>query len=928
MSIIAAAHPAHPAHPAAPAAPGFALTKIQPPRPRGRLIARPRLEQQLAQALAMLPLVLVSAPAGFGKTAAIARQVGQLGAGTALAWIAVDEDDDLGRLAACVVAALEPFDLPWRTSPEALVAMQDGQREARQVLASELLNALAATDVPRGLIVFDDLHRVTDPAVFEWLDALLERLPPHWGLLIAGRADPPLALARLRARGELAEFRQDALRFDDDEVADLVRLRAQGLPAGAGDAALPEAARALLGRTQGWPAGINLALAHSGRPGAAGQPAPAGSLLERHVFDYLTVEVLDNLEPALRDFLLRCAVLPELSLSRCVAVSGHSPAQAARQLEEIERRGLFVSVRGADAGSETVLCLHDLFRDCLAQRLRSELPGEWPRLQRLAADSEPDLVRRVGHLARAADWPAAEAALYAQGPSLLARGAVQPLLRLIEQFPAAVREASPRLAHLRGLCAWAHWDILTMCQCLAQAADGHQRHGDLAAAQRARSLLVLGLSAGGQVPRSVALLAQLRRQTMDLDAEVTAWQAESWHALAASRTGDVAAPLGRTMELLARSDDPVLWLQAVPLTSFVGLPGTAPAIQRYIDGALRLMPEEPPSTLRVMAHALQAGLWLGQGRVEEAASGLARVDADRRWLNRPPNLSGYYHLFLGLTQAVLGRREAALAAAQARLDGLDDERTSGRREVWLNHFLYARLRLAMMLDDAATVQAMADALALRASPQELPFFVRERRPLAGHQAALAGHWADAALHYARALDDEPGIDLYGQVIETRLRCAHALVMTRRLDEAAAVLRPLPGRLAAAGGHGAVFFAGSRVLAGLAAVPWGARLAAGEAQALQHWSRQLHGLRGRPDARPEVPPASAGARPEAGPVLSPREAEVLARMAAGDSNKLIARAFDLSPHTVKRHVANILDKLGLSSRGQAAAWYRGQRSGNG
>jgi LuxR family maltose regulon positive regulatory protein len=56
-------------------------------------------------------------------------------------------------------------------------------------------------------------------------------------------------------------------------------------------------------------------------------------------------------------------------------------------------------------------------------------------------------------------------------------------------------------------------------------------------------------------------------------------------------------------------------------------------------------------------------------------------------------------------------------------------------------------------------------------------------------------------------------------------------------------------------------------------------------------------------------------------LSAREFEVLARIAAGDSNKLIARAFDLSLHTVKRHVAHILDKLDLDSRGQAAAWYR-------
>jgi LuxR family maltose regulon positive regulatory protein len=73
----------------------------------------------------------------------------------------------------------------------------------------------------------------------------------------------------------------------------------------------------------------------------------------------------------------------------------------------------------------------------------------------------------------------------------------------------------------------------------------------------------------------------------------------------------------------------------------------------------------------------------------------------------------------------------------------------------------------------------------------------------------------------------------------------------------------------------------------------------------------------------TPVAPAQAMGGAGP-LSAREVDVLARIAAGESNKLIARALDLSPHTVKRHVANILDKLDISSRGQAADWYRANR----
>jgi LuxR family maltose regulon positive regulatory protein len=89
--------------------------------------------------------------------------------------------------------------------------------------------------------------------------------------------------------------------------------------------------------------------------------------------------------------------------------------------------------------------------------------------------------------------------------------------------------------------------------------------------------------------------------------------------------------------------------------------------------------------------------------------------------------------------------------------------------------------------------------------------------------------------------------------------------------------------------------------------------------LKSWAQQLHALRGAQGAAATVVPAAPTGRDIAS-ALSARERDVLARIAAGDSNKLIARAFDLSPHTVKRHVANILDKLAVPSRGQAAAWY--------
>ena len=141
------------------------------------MIARPALERALAQALAGQRLTLISAPAGFGKTAALTRQLERLPAGTALAWVSLDEGDDLPLLLECLFAALEPFDLPWRIDPDSLAMSAGGTRSERAAVAHELINTLVATDAPRGLIVLDDLHRSADAPLFEFLDLLAERLP-------------------------------------------------------------------------------------------------------------------------------------------------------------------------------------------------------------------------------------------------------------------------------------------------------------------------------------------------------------------------------------------------------------------------------------------------------------------------------------------------------------------------------------------------------------------------------------------------------------------------------------------------------------------------------------------------------------------------------------------------------------------------------
>jgi LuxR family maltose regulon positive regulatory protein len=203
-------------------------------------------------------------------------------------------------------------------------------------------------------------------------------------------------------------------------------------------------------------------------------------------------------------------------------------------------------------------------------------------------------------------------------------------------------------------------------------------------------------------------------------------------------------------------------------------------------------------------------------------------------------------------------------------------------------------------------------------------------PREARLAAAEGRWAAAAEAYVALLPHVERLDLMGQAVELHLRAGHALLRCDRAPEAARTLRPGLARIRAEGVPGHALMAGPTVLAELAAARWGGTLDAAEQALLHELVAMSAALRGAvapaAEARGETQPGAAPgvAAADADALLSAREREVLECMAAGDSNKLIARRLDISPHTVKRHVANILDKLALSSRGQAAAWLRDRR----
>src|SRR5689334_8486767 len=341
-------------------------TKLHVPWPPPGFVPRPRLVEALGLGMAR-GRVLVCAPAGSGKTALLAHWA--RGGGRPVAWLGLDAaDSDPARFWRYAVAALD------RARPGLAGRVGPPPSRSFEELVTALINELAANPGPdEVLLVLDDYHLVDSGPVHESVAFLLENLPPGLRIVVSSRADPPLPLARLRARGQLAELRAAELRFTPEEAAALLGETAgPGLPAAA--------AEALVARTEGWAAGLQLAaLSLRGHADAAGFAA-AFSGSHRFVLDYLADEVLDGQTGQVRAFLLETSVLERLSGELCDAVTGRAGSQA--MLQDIERAGLFLvpldEVRGWWR-------YHHLFADLLRIRLQAEQPGRAQALHRAAA---------------------------------------------------------------------------------------------------------------------------------------------------------------------------------------------------------------------------------------------------------------------------------------------------------------------------------------------------------------------------------------------------------------------------------------------------------------------------------------------------------------------------------------------------------------
>lgn len=358
-------------------------TKLFVPSARQQPVTRLRLHATLLTGLSRR-LTLVVAPAGWGKTTLIAEWLRQRG--IAAGWVSLDHGDEDAKLFWRYLLLAANRAAPG-VATAALRRLEAAGSDVMRDVLPALVNGVAAqhSDV---VVVLDDYHVVAGAQVHDSVATLLERCPPQLHLVMSTRADPPLALSRLRVHGDLVEIRADQLRFTVEEAADLL---ARAL----GGALSPNDVQRLVVRTEGWAAGLQLAALGLADRDDRSEFISRFTGADRHVIDYLGEEVLTQLPASLREFLLTTSMLNRVCASLADAVTGRDDSAAV--LDQIYRANLFLT----PLDDERIwFRYHQLFRGILRHELARVAPASVPELHRRAASwyaGADDASEAVGH---------------------------------------------------------------------------------------------------------------------------------------------------------------------------------------------------------------------------------------------------------------------------------------------------------------------------------------------------------------------------------------------------------------------------------------------------------------------------------------------------------------------------------------------------
>lgn len=869
--------------------------KLQPP-PAAAVVRRLRLLQQLDRSLqAPVRLALVCAPAGYGKTtlasewAAAVEARGEL----QVCWLTLDPgDSDLARFLRYLVAALQ------RVQPglgaEALAMLGLPRPPAAAALATVLCAELAGAQA-RLALVLDDYHLLDSGPVHELVAMLVEQ-QPHL-LVIASRADPPLPLARLRARGQLVEIRQSDLAFTRPEAADFLAARlGSDLP--------PEALAVLEQRTEGWAAGLQLAAVSLRAAPDAEAYLQAFSGRQQYVADYLVAEVLAQQPQRVQAFLLQTAILERLSAGLCAAVTGQE--DAGQTLETLLHANLFITP--ADPQGEWFRyhgLLADLLRKRLLERDAQLVPelhrraSAWYRRNGLAAPA-------VEHALAAEDFPEAAEIMCAAAGQVLMQGETFTFLRWMQAMPPEQLAASQMLCVYYGLAllmaSRAPGPALSLLPPGPEAGRSSQVEGGLA------TVLALQAVVGGQ-PAEAIRHAGLALELLPAEQAFLRSLAADSLGMGQTLLGETAAAAAAFEQASAAAaqagNQPLALLTLSNLAGLHYLHGHL----RAAEAAFRQILERAGGRSQATGKAL---LGLGEIARERGELEQARQDLHAAGTALQP-ITGFGGPMVALALARVAwargqREQAANLLEQARQQALAS--TTTQLDDRLVDSLQARFWIAEGRLDPARDWAVEQGL-LDPDKGE-PLLPPPGRPaddlLQGNALTLAHlllaqgrpEPAQPVLERALATAEQRG---HGRrVIEILALLALAQQARGAADRA---LETLARALALGEPEG---YLQTFVEAGPALAPLLRRAAADGDNA--EYARRLLAVMPETDTSPS----------QVGLVepLSERELEVLQLLNEGLSNQQIADRLFITLSTVKGHTSNVYGKLGVRNRSQAAA----------
>ncbi len=848
-------------------------------------VDRAALRHRLDEAL-VRPLTLIVAPAGAGKSVLLA-QWAAAHPELEFVWLEVDEDDDDPvRFSQRLLLRLADIDRDF-IDLTALTSLHGGG------LGAPLLEALEhqLAELPEVVIVLDDLHHLSNSVLISDLGRLADLLPPNIHLMLSTRTDLPIAWSRHRLNHQLTEIRQSDLALDDVDSAVLLE-HITGRSLGA------DRVTALVTRTEGWAAGLQLAAMTLRLYDDADEFITQFSGDDRLIADYLSEEVLQAQPDERRELLLRVSVLDSMCADLVAHLTGEPRPQLV--LEELERESMFLVPLDT---RRQWFRFHHLFRDLLRFKLRAEQPGAEARLLNQAATwhlERGDVGPGTEYLLRARNWDDALDVIMARGSEVFEKGEMATVIRWISEVPEAVRTDRHDVSLLLGVLmtvegqAAGAEDIMgrlvshpgtsygerTCAQvCLASLAPWHPRpEVSTDRAKRALDMLdhagdaefpaimnlthpasleTLAVVSGGRARFQAGDLGQARdwlvRGLATRGATYPIWKVHGLGAL-----GLVEAWYGHTERAIALSDE------ALAIAREVGLLAHPSIADAYLTSALVALEQGEPGRASLSLH-----------------EGVLRAEANRR-----SQLSWLGHLAAALLQEAEGKRDEAmetalssrsdlgappppvvadrLLALQGRLLRLSGSLEQARR--LLDHA--SRESAQLTFERAATAHALGDLDLVRKLVDTYPGTSDPSRPLSTIEGLLLATW----------LADTNGFEDLAQ---------------SHLHEA----------LAVAEGHSLVEVfvrAGPSMVAMIAALP------TGNPALRRHILRRAHTL------------ASPSLGSDLVEPLTARELEILSYLPSRLTNTELADRFYVSVNTIKTHMAHIYRKLGVANRNAAIA----------